>query len=502
MIRHFISGMFIAFFCIQAFSGERLTRPNILLIITDEHNAIIMGCAGDKLIRTPHLNNLASQGVLFNAHYCSSPICIPSRQSLTTGKYVSHHNVWGNTVGVQEGTPSLARELNSAGYESFLIGKMHYKGGMSHGYTLLDSPNRKNNENAGDPVPAKVSLRKRLPAGEFPDRGNELGGEFSPLGEVNNLDAFIDVERRDRAIQFIRGRNIGDKPFFLTVGLISPHYPLVAPPEYLEHYFDRVPMPDIPKGYLEGLPLNYKHLRNDRKFERVPSHIIKLARESYYARVEWTDHQIGQILDALKASPVADNTVVIYTSDHGENLGEHGLWWKNCMFDSAVRVPLIISSPSRWKGAQQRNGACSAVDLVQTICDMGGTKAPANWNGRSFLPWLDNPNYPWRDLAISEFYSGYIASGMAMIRQGDWKYVYHTRADETHGPERELYDLRDDPKELRNLSKELSQQPRIAKMHADLVKELGEEPEKSELRWRAGATPESPSGLLEIRKNP
>ena len=131
------------------------------------------------------------------------------------------------------------------------------------------------------------------------------------------------------------------------VGFIAPHYPLVAPPEYLAHFKDKIPPPEIPAGYLDTLALNYRHLRNDRKLEHVPPETVKLAREAYYARVEWTDHQIGLVLDALEASHLADNTVVIYTSDHGENMGEHGLWWKNCMFDTAPGWPLIISWPSR-----------------------------------------------------------------------------------------------------------------------------------------------------------
>jgi choline-sulfatase len=485
-------------------------RVNILVIMSDEHNASVMGCAGDRLARTPHLDALAARGVIFGAHYCSSPICIPSRQSFTTGKYVSRHNVWGNTPGVPEGTPSLPRLLNAAGYESFLDGKMHYKGGLTHGFRLIDEKtgvirtahngepdsDRNQEEKSEPPTAKKVKPRHRLPAGEFRDNGMELGEEFAPIGIDENMDSFIDVARRNNAIKFLRERQLGDKPFFLVVGFITPHYPLVAPREYIAHFKDKIPMPEIPLGYLDALPLNYKHLRNYRKLERVPPETVKLARESYYARVEWTDHQIGLVLDALKASPFADNTIVIYTSDHGENMGEHGLWWKNCMYDTAARVPLIISWPARWKGGQQRSGACGAVDLVQTILELGGVKPPTDWNGNSLVPWLDGPSFAWKNLAVSEYYSGYIASGMVMIRRGDWKYVYHTRADEKHGPQRELYQLSADPKELRNLAGDPQQQARLLAMHAALVRELGEDPEQTEARWRAGVTPEAPQGVV------
>lgn len=484
-------------------------RPNILVIMTDEHHAGVMGCAGDRLARTPNLDALAACGVMFTAHYCASPICIPSRQSFTTGKYVSRHNVWGNTVGVPEGTPSLPRLLKAAGYESFLDGKMHYKGGATHGFQVFDEqtgiikpPNKAGKAGSdaqdGKPTPAdkRIRPRRRLPAGEYRDNGTELGEEFKPIGVAQDLDSFIDVARRNTAIKFLRERRPGGKPFFLVVGFIAPHYPLVAPPEYLAHFQDRIPPPEIPPGYLDALPLNYKHLRNDRKLERVPPETAKLAREAYYARVEWTDHEIGLVLDALRASSLADNTIVIYTADHGENLGEHGLWWKNCLYDSAARVPLIISWPARWKGGQQRPGACGAVDLVQTIAELGGAQSPVDWNGNSMTAWLDQPTHAWKNVAVSEYYAGYTASGLAMIRQGDWKYVYHARADEKHGPERELYDMRIDPKELQNLAADSRQQQRLSAMHAALVKELGEDPEHTEARWRAGAIPEAPKGVL------
>lgn len=472
-------------------------RPNIVVIMTDEHKASVMGCAGDRLARTPSLDALAKRGILFSAHYCASPICTPSRQSFTTGKYVSGHNVWSNTPGVPEGTPSLPRVLNAVGYDSYLDGKMHYKGGMTHGYQVIA-------EKTGAVLPAKEAApapvgkgtllkpRRRLEAGKFADRGNELGEEFDHAGEADPLERFVDVIRADHAVKFLRERPADAKPFFLTVGFIAPHYPLVAPAEYLAHFQGKIPLPEVPPGYLETLPLNYKHLRNDRKFENVPPEKARLAVEGYYARLEWIDHQIGRVLAAIEASPMAENTVVIYTSDHGENLGEHGLWWKNSLYDCGARVPLIVSWPARWKGGQQRPGVCGMLDLVQTIVALGGGKAPSDWKGTSMLPWLDDGAARWKDLAVSEYYAGYTASGMAMIRQGAWKYVYHTRADEQHGPEVELYNLADDPGELRNLAADPTQRDRLISMRAALIAEIGEDPETTESRWRAGVGPTAP----------
>ncbi|GAB6165930.1 choline-sulfatase [Thermostilla marina] len=490
-------------------------KPNILVIMTDEHNAGVMGCAGDPLARTPNLDALAAQGVVFDTHYCASPICVPSRQSFTTGKYVSRHNVWGNTVGVPDGTPSLPRLLNAAGYESYLVGKMHYKGGMTHGFHVFDestgelrSPGKAASRSDGKtsdktgvrPDQRRVKPRKRLVAGNFRDNGTDIGKEFSPIGIATDMESTADAARRNAAIRFLRERPRDATPFFLVVGFSAPHYPLIAPAEYLEHFKDRIPPPEIPPGYLAALPLNYKHLRNERILERVPPETVKLAREAYYARVEWIDHQIGEVLNTLRTSPFAENTVVIYTADHGENMGEHGLWWKNCLYDTAARVPLIISWPARWPGGQRRAGACASVDLVQTIAELADAKTPADWNGTSMIAWLDDPSFPWKDLAVSEYYAAYIVSGIAMIRQGDWKYVYHCRADENHGPVRELYNLRTDPKELHNLAGDRGQQERLTAMHAALVQEIGEDPERTEARWRAGACPEAPHGIPDNEK--
>jgi choline-sulfatase len=217
----------------------------------------------------------------------------------------------------------------------------------------------------------------------------------------------------------------------------------------------------------------------------VPPATVKLGRELYYGLTQWLDTEVGKILAALSAIPDAANTVVIYTADHGENMGEHGLWWKNCMYEHAARVPLIVSWPARWKGGQRRKGVCSLVDVVQTIAELGRAKAPADWNGSSLCASLDSSAAPWKDRAVSEYYAHNIASGYAMIREGSYKYVYHAAPDAKHAAQRELYDLAKDPGELQNLAAAPAQQSRVQQLHAALVKELGEDPEKTEARCRA-----------------
>lgn len=472
-------------------------RPNIILIISDEHDGKIMGCMGDPYIDTPNLDSLAGSGVLFQSHYCASPISGPSRQSLTTGKYVSHHNVWGNTTGCPNDVASLPRIMQQRGYEAVLTGGMKYSG-LNYGWSSYTVANgyrvaRDRNKKEGSDIPKE---RTRLAVGVFEDNGMSIGKEFTPMG-VTDMELFTDVSRSKDAIAYIKNRANEKQPFFLLVGLMAPHYPLQATQELVDKYKDKIPMPEIPEGYIDNLSLNYKHLRNTRQLEKVPAEIVKLARECYYARVEWADKQIGKVIEAIKESPMADNTIIIYTSDHGENLGEHGLWWKNCLYDCSARVPLIISNPKRWKGGQVREKNTESVDLVQTIADLGGGVVPEDWDGESMLPYLNDLTYNWKDFAICEYYAGYIASGITMYRQGKWKYVYHARMDTKHGPETELYDMESDPKELVNLAQERQYKSLIKKLHQELVAKLGEDPESIENRYRAGAIPEAPQGVSE-----
>ncbi len=467
-----------------------MTRPNLLVIMTDEHNASVTGCYGNEIVRTPHLDGLAGRGITFDACYCNSPLCVPSRQSFTGGKYVSRIGTWNNHTVLPPDAPSLPRVMNEAGYESVLCGKQHYEQGNYYGFNALvgrykdkDGNDREFPFNTHGGMNGKGG--RRAPD-DLSDKG--LSSRFSEkelrVGDDSGV-LFRDALVTRETVRFLQERGRGDKPFFLFTGYLAPHFPLIVPEAYWLPYKDNVPMPEIPPGHLESQPLNYRHHRAGFGTTNVPDEIVKRAREIYYGMTQWVDEEIGKVLQALENSAAGDNTVVIYTSDHGENLGEHGLWWKNTMYEQAARVPLIVSWPARWTGGQRRTQACSLVDLVQTIAALGGAETPGDWDGDSLLPWLDDPKAGWKDQAVVEYYSHPIASGFSMIRQGPWKYVYHTAPGEGFGPERELYDLQSDPGEFRNLAALPEHATRIAQMHAALVRELGEEPDATEARCRA-----------------
>jgi choline-sulfatase len=462
---------------VLAAAAKRVKKPNILWIMSDEHNYAVTGCYGNQIVQTLHIDSLAAKGITFDTHYCNSPLCVPSRASLTAGKYCSRVDTWGLTSELPDANiASLPRVLNAAGYKSYLCGKQHYDYTRRYGFIEWGG-NFNNNYKTGKghrDAPTSVTANK------LSNRYDSFHpGDHS---SIMNHDQKVTVG----ALDFFDQHKDSEEPWFLFVGYLAPHFPLTVPQKYFDRYKDRIPMPEIPAGYLDSLSLNYKVQRAGFQEIGVPDDVVKRGRECYYGLTNWVDEEIGKVLAALDAhSEVAENTLIVYTSDHGENMGEHGMWWKNNMFETATRVPLIVSYPKRWKGGQRRKGASSHLDLVQTLIDVSSGKAPADWNGTSMTTWMDDPAHKWKDLAVSEYWAQFTASGYAMVRQGDWKYVYHTVIDAQHLDQHELYNLANDPKELHNLATMPEHKDRMTAMHKTLTAELGQNLNEIEERSRA-----------------
>ncbi|MCC2683336.1 MAG: Sulfatase [Paenibacillaceae bacterium] len=452
------------------------SKPNIIVIMSDEHDPAVTGCYGDPIVRTPRLDALAAEGIRFNACYTNSPLCVPCRQSFTAGQYVSRIGAWNNNCCLRDDAhPTLPNVLNANGYESFLCGKMHYESTRRYGFTELYLSNKGKMNGHGE---------RRA----YDDETVKLKNWQARIGEFHPGDdsGILNHDRKvtENAVKFLQERSPQDAPFFLLAGYLAPHFPLIVPQEIYDYYVDKVPMPNVPEGLIDNLPTNYKHLRRGFGMVDQPADVVKRGRELYWALTDWLDRQIGQVLDTLNDSSFADNTIIIYVSDHGENKGDHGLWWKNNMYEHGARIPCIFHFPKKWKGGQVREGACSLVDVVQTIADLAGAEAPDKWDGDSLLPVLDNADAPWKNFAVSEYYAHNIASGFTMYREGSFKYVYHNRFDADHPGERELYDLATDPGELNNLAGLPLWEDKVTEMHAKLVAELGEEPDAIEERCR------------------
>jgi choline-sulfatase len=291
---------------------------------------------------------------------------------------------WNNSCRLaSDDFPSLPHSMNAAGYESFLCGKQHYDSSHRYGFTEIGGNMNGGQMNGRGGRRAANDETVNVQAGRARYAEFHTGEDSSILSHDRRVTAGV--------LDFLGKRGRGEKPFFLFAGYLAPHFPLIVPEQYWKHYEGRIGMPEIPAGFLDHMPLNYKHLRRGFGSVDMPAETVRRGRELYYGLTEWVDNEIGSVLAALGKSAFAENTVVIYTTDHGENMGEHGMWWKNCMYEQATHIPTIVSWPERWKGGQRRKGACSNLDLVRTIADIGGARTPDDWNGDSMVRWMDDP---------------------------------------------------------------------------------------------------------------
>jgi len=442
--------------------------------MTDEHDRGVMGCYGDPLVQTPNIDALAQEGVLFENAYTTCPLCVPARLSFISGKYSSRSGAWCNqSMLPSDDYPCLPEILAPAGYHSYLIGKMHFDKSRRYGFQTIGDFRTNNYSKSGK--------TRRSQHGDRSPRKNSWKSRTSDFAVSDNSRTLDhDREVTETSIKFLAEQKPEDGPFFLTVGYLSPHFPLTIPQEYYDRYKGKVPPPIIPEGFT--LPENYEQIKRTFGFVNVEPELIQYGRDLYWGLVDWLDDEFGKLMDALKSSAFADNTIVIFTADHGENKGDHTQWWKNNMYEHAAGIPLIVSYPQRWAGGQRRKGACSLVDLTQTIAEMAGASTPNDWDGDSLVPWLDDPQYDWKDFALSEYFAHFTVSGFVMARHGRYKYVYHSRVDEEIGPYRELYDLEHDPGEFVNLADTPEHKETVDKLHRMMLKELGETPEEIETR--------------------
>lgn len=416
-------------------------RPNFLVIMSDEHGAQFSGTYGHPLIQTPHMDRLAGMGATFENNYCNSPLCIPSRASFMTGRYVSRCEGWDNTKPLPVDTLTWPYLLRSIGYEAVLDGKMHLVGPDNlHGFErqLTRDPH------------VEAPLQHYCWSDGIPEAREpwpsvfEAGPGRSPMIEADDA-------MEEAALTYLHEPARREQPFALCVGFIAPHFPFIVPePFFFRYYPDRVDMPDLPEGHLETLPPAAQRLR--RMFGLGGPYTedqIRRARAAYFGLVTYLDDKIGRLLGAVEAAGLSENTVVIHTSDHGDMLGEHGLWRKMCFYEQSARVPLQIAWPGRFHGSQRVRQVVSNVDATTTILDLAGVDITRrSLDGQSLVPALEGDVSGLRDEAFSEHLAHGTDRAMAMLRSGRWKLCYG------HGdpPEIELYDLESDPGEFQNLA--------------------------------------------------
>lgn len=412
-------------------------RPNILLIMSDEHAPHFAGYHGHPLVKTPQLDKLAAEGVVFDNAYCNSPLCVPSRASFMSGLHLHRIGVWDNGATLEENVPTWAHMLRAAGYDAVLSGKMHLVGADNlHGFRAEIEGTRTKHAVSG--ARWQQPHRKGSPASR--KRVDDAGPGDSPHVQMDDM-------AESAALRYIREQADSDKPWALCVGFILPHFPLVAPEPYFNMYYpDRVDLPAFPPG-LPGIEHPaHERVRETFNLYDFSDEQVRRARAAYYGLITYLDEKIGRLLAALEETGQRQQTVVVYTSDHGEMVGEHGLWWKNSLLEHSSRVPLIFNWPGHWDAGRRFSGACSLVDVTATVVDIAQAPAPSHLDGDSLLPLLEGRTTDWKDEAFCEYTGHATNTPSRMLRSGRWKInVYH-------GEGHELFDIANEPGEQTNLA--------------------------------------------------
>ena len=418
--------------------GTDTERPNLLYIHSDQHNPAVIGCYGDPLVQTPNLDSLAAKGVLFTNVYCPSPVCVPSRMSMLAGRYPSEIEVWTNNHILDSGVPTFAHAMGAADYHPVLIGRMHGLGpDQLHGYAeRLVGDHGGNYPGSGE---APKNMRASLQQSGSGQSSYQVHDEDVTASTVNYLDRF-GVQKR---------AGLSAEPFCLSVGFMLPHSPYVARREDYELYRDVMTLPKHHEPYSDALHPYFKWWREWGNLIDVPEAEILSARTAYWALVTRMDIMIGEILKALRKNDLAENTLIIYSSDHGDQMGEHGLWMKRTFYEASVKVPAILSWPEALPEGVRCDRVLSSLDLNATMLEALGAPPLPNARGRSVLDLVRQPDTEWEDLAFSE-YCTYEDCLHRMIRRDEWKLNYY------HGQEPQLFNLAEDPDELSDRAQDAS----------------------------------------------
>tara|TARA_A100001037_G_scaffold306860_2_gene357470 strand:+ start:4891 stop:6330 length:1440 start_codon:yes stop_codon:yes gene_type:complete len=427
---------------------------NLVFIMADEHNVNVLGCYGHPMVKTPNLDRLSANGTRFTNAYTNCPLCVPARATLATGKYVHEIGYWDGAHPYDGKIPSWGHRLQETGHNVVSIGKLHYR-------------------NTTDPtgfdeqiIPMHVtdgvgSIHGALRSENIPNTSCErLAKE---LGPGNSDYLRYDTEISEKACEWIESvdSSSNSTPWVLFISFISPHYPLIAPPEYYEMY----PLHDVPlpKSMSVNDPKHHPWIREIRKGWPYDDYMNEEKRRmgiaAYFGMCSFMDANVGKILTSLNKSQLTQNTQIIYMSDHGENLGKRGLWGKMTMYEEAAAIPMIISGPEIPIG-KTCSTPVSLIDIYPTILECVGEpllEKEKSLPGRSLQMIANEPDDNERKV-FSEYHGAGSPSAVYMLRMGKYKYISYL------GYSPELFDLELDPEEEENLANE--------KEYSELVKKF------------------------------
>jgi len=448
--------IFAAFVLFSPFGAARSTPsvnrpPNVLFIMADDLNNDL-GAYGHPIVQSPNLDRLASKGVRFDRAYCQYSWCNPSRASMLTGRRPDTIGVYDLDTHFRSTTPdvvTLPQHFRRHGYQVMRVGKIfHYGVPDDIGTPGFDDPvswDKTVNPYGRDKLEEDelINFTPQIP----------LGGALTYLAADGTDEEQTDGWVATEAIKLLETHN--QEPFFLAVGFFRPHVPLVAPREYFERYpLESIPAPPDPTASLKDVPA--AAYRKPLFWGLTPEQQRIIIR-AYYASITFMDAQVGRVLEALDRLGLAENTIIVFMSDHGYVLGEHGQWQKNMLFEESVRTPLFIAAPGQSASAIPR--PVEFIDIYPTLVELAGLPLPDGLDGRSLVPLIIEPGRAWPHPAFSQTGSG------TTIRTETWNYNEWGPGGENGI---ELYNYTDDPREQRNLAAD----PAYAGVIDDLSREL------------------------------
>ena len=452
-----------------------MERPNILMVMADQLPAAALGCYGHPVVRTPSIDRLAAEGVCFERCIANSPLCAPSRASMVTGLLPWRTGVFDNACELPAQTPTFMHHLRRAGYRTLLAGKMHFIGpDQLHGF---------DERLTTDIYPASFVWTPNWRKGVYPNPGTSVV-QLKEAGRCRwSLQLDYDEEVHFRALERLRAiaRDRSDRrPFFLCVSYTHPHDPFVTTQRYWDLYdHDAIDPPAARPQPPARMHAFNRWLQVHHEVDRYPpsDELVRRARHAYYAMVSYFDEKVGELVAELSRLGLGSRTAVIVTSDHGEMMGEHGMWFKRTFLDGSARVPFVCSWPGQWGAGRRVADAVSLVDLFPTLLDLAALPdrgaVAHDVDGASLLPLLEGHIVEDERSAIGEYYGEGVIHCMRMLCRGPHKYVHV----ESQPPV--LYDLEADPLEQTNLAG----RPDVAGLEASMREQLlagwdGEEMER------------------------
>jgi uncharacterized sulfatase len=430
-----------------ALNAETPARPNVLFIAVDDMNNDL-GCYGHPLVKSPNLDRLAREGTRFDRAYCQVALCSPSRTSIMTGRRPSATKVYDLQKHFRETLPdavTLGQLFMTNGYFTARVGKIYHYG----------NPGQIGTPGLDDPATWQVAIN---PAGrdkltdepkiiQYTGPKMSFGSSLSWLAAEGEDTDHTDGKVASEAIRLMEENR--DKPFFIAAGFYRPHTPYVAPKKYFDLYppADQIPLVSQHPGDWDDIPAAAHNGQNNGK---ITDDQARLLRRAYWACISFADAQVGRLLDTLDRLKLRDKTIVVFWSDHGYHLGEHGLWQKRTCFEEAARVPLLIAAPG-FKPGQACPRTVELLDLYPTLADLAGLKKISPLDGRSLRTLLANPAAEWDHPAFTEIQRVDKKAPEFLgrsIRTERWRYVEWDQARKGA----ELYDHQKDPKEYVNLT--------------------------------------------------